>query len=256
MIDLHCHILSGVDDGPSSIKDSIEMARVAVSEGINTIVATPHYSHPSFQKNEAPLVHQKVTDLNEELIRHNIPLEILPGHELRIHGDLIEELQDGTALSLANLGTYLFIEFPSNHVPSYATTLFYQLQVEGYQPVIVHPERNSKLIESPNILYEFVKSGILTQVTSSSITGHFGKKIQKFSKQLIEHQLTHFVSSDAHNVNSRSFRMKSAYSIIEEEFGYEQTNILKGNSEQVINNEAVIIEEAIPFKRKKLLGIF
>ncbi|GAF65031.1 UTP--glucose-1-phosphate uridylyltransferase [Bacillus sp. TS-2] len=256
MIDLHCHILANIDDGPKTIENSLEMAKVAASEGIHTIVATPHYSHPSFSKNEAKIIHEKVEELNQILIEQHIPLKILPGHELRIHGDLLEELQNGEALSVANLGTYLFIEFPSNHIPSYAKTLFYQLQVEGYQPVIVHPERNSKLIESPNIIYEFVKSGVLTQVTSSSITGHFGKKIQKFSLQLIEHQLTHFVSSDAHNIESRTFRMKDAYKVIEKEFDLEQVELLKENAEQVINNGAVTIEEAIPFKRKKLLGIF
>ncbi|KMK78299.1 tyrosine-protein phosphatase [Alkalihalobacillus pseudalcaliphilus] len=256
MIDTHCHILPGVDDGPKTLDDSLEMAREAVAEGITSIIATPHYSHPSFRKNEAALIRDKVTELNRALSEADIPLTIYPGHELRIHGELVGELQEGIALSMADLGTYVFIEFSSNHVPRYAKTLFYQLQVAGYYPIIVHPERNSEIVQNSSLLYEFVNSGVYTQITSSSLTGDNGKNIQKFTKQLIEHNLTHMIASDAHNVTTRPFRMKKAYEVLQSEFGSEIVSQYKENAERILNNKALIVDHPSPIRKKKLFGIF
>ncbi|KGA96276.1 tyrosine protein phosphatase [Alkalihalobacillus alcalophilus ATCC 27647 = CGMCC 1.3604] len=256
MIDLHCHILSELDDGPKTIEESLLMAEAAVKEGITSIVATPHYAHPSFSKNEAKRVKVKVKELNQELSVRNIPLIIYPGHELRIHGELVEELTNDTALTMAGLGTYVFIEFSSNHVPRYAASLFYQLQVAGYYPVIVHPERNSELVQNPTLIYDFVKSGVYTQITASSLTGDNGKNIKKFTEQLIESNLTHFLASDAHNTTTRPFRMKEAYEEMKQEFGRATVELFQENAERLLENRALIVDDPEPIRRKKILGIF
>ncbi|WP_026672869.1 tyrosine-protein phosphatase [Alkalihalobacterium bogoriense] len=255
MIDIHCHILPGLDDGPKTVDESIMMAKQAVEEGITTIIATPHHHHPSFD-NPGQTVLSAVEALNDRLIEDGINLKVLPGQEVRITGGIIEDIDSSDIITLANHGTYLFVEFPSNHVPRFAASLFYQLQVKGIIPIIVHPERNKELMEKPEVLYEFVKNGALTQVTSSSITGHFGKKIKQYSEQIIEANLTHFVASDAHNIDARTFRLASAYLQVETKFGTGTVYQFQENAALLAENKHVAVEQPEMIKRRKILGIF
>lgn len=254
MIDIHCHILPAVDDGPVNVDESILMAREAVKEGIKTIVATPHHKNNTYINTKEQVL-ESVALLNQTLKKEEIPLNILPGQESRIFGEILEDYKNGDVLTINNT-RYLFVEFPSSTVPRYADRLFFELQNEGIIPIIVHPERNKDLIENPIKLYQLVKNGALTQVTAASITGFFGKKIKKFSYQLLECNLTHFVSSDAHNIHNRSFKLAYAYSIIEKEFGLEYMHMLMDNSKFMVNDEIIEKELPIQIKRKRLLGIF
>ncbi|UOE93877.1 CpsB/CapC family capsule biosynthesis tyrosine phosphatase [Alkalihalobacillus sp. LMS39] len=255
MIDIHCHILPGLDDGPKTEDESIMMVKKAAEEGITTIIATPHHHHPSFE-NPGDRVLDAVEKLNKRIKAEQININILPGQEVRITGGMAEDIDSGEVITLANGGTYLFIEFPSNHVPRFASSLIYQLQVKGIIPIIVHPERNKELMEKPELLYEFVKNGVLTQVTSSSITGHFGKKIKQFSEQIIEANLTHFVASDAHNIETRTFRLASAYAQIETKFGTGTVYQFQENAILLAENKHVAVEQPDRIKRRKILGIF
>jgi protein-tyrosine phosphatase len=255
MIDIHSHILSGIDDGAQTIDDAIAMARDAVKEGITTIIATPHHKNGRYENPKQSII-ASVKQLNEIIKQHDIPLTVLPGQEVRIHGDLLESYEKGELLPLAGDSRYLFIEFPSNHVPRYADRLLFDLQLKGLIPIIVHPERNAEIMENPDRLYEFVKKGILTQLTASSVSGHFGKSIKKFSLQLIEANLAHFIASDAHNTTSRPFRMREAYDVIDQEFGINAVYFFQENAELLIRGQAVYREEPERIKRKKFLGLF
>ncbi|MEI2463269.1 tyrosine-protein phosphatase [Niallia taxi] len=254
MIDIHCHILPGVDDGPESIEASLMMAREAVKEGIKTIIATPHHRNNSYENKKSEIL-AEVSKLNSILLKENIPLEILPGQENRIYGEIIKDYKNGEILTLSNTN-YLFIEFPSSTVPRYSERLLYEIQIEGLTPVIVHPERNKELLENPNLLYSLVNNGALTQVTAGSIAGYFGKKIQRFSKQLIEHNLTHFVASDAHNTNNRSFKLIEAFEEIEKDFGGDYSYLFTENSELLLGNKTIFRQLPEQIKKKKFLGIF
>ncbi|KAA9013830.1 tyrosine-protein phosphatase [Niallia endozanthoxylica] len=255
MIDIHCHILPGVDDGAQTIEDSIIMAKEAVQEGIRTIIATPHHQNHQYI-NEKHSILEKVSDLNEQLVKAEVPLKILPGQENRLYGEILEDyLAGGKILPLAE-SSYLFIEFPSGHVPRYAERLLFEIQTEGLIPIIVHPERNQELIENPDMLYKFVKNGALTQVTAGSVCGYFGKKIKKFSHQLIEANLTHFIASDAHNVTSRGFKMAEAFAEVEKSYGNDMVYMLKENAELLVKNQRVNKEIPEKVVRKKFLGIF
>ncbi|RMA94446.1 tyrosine-protein phosphatase [Priestia megaterium] len=255
MIDLHCHILPGIDDGAKDIEDSIEMAKRASSQGIRTIVATPHHQNGKYT-NEKKDIEEKVSFLNKILIDKQIPVTILPGQESRIFGEMVEEYKNGKVLTLNNTHKYVFVEFPSSQVPRYTEQLLFNLQSEGLTPIIVHPERNSRIMEEPDILYNLVNKGALTQVTASSLTGHFGKKIQKFSNKLIECNLTHFVASDAHNVTNRGFLMDQAFDAVEQEFGIDMVYLFQENAEAVIEAKMCFKEPPEKIKRKKILGIF
>lgn len=254
MIDIHCHILPGIDDGAATIEDSLAMARAAVKEGITTIIATPHHKNNQFINPKSSIL-TKVNDLNTVLKQENIPLTILPGQEVRIYGEVLEDYYKEEILTL-NHTKYLFIEFPSSSVPRYAERLLYELQTEGIIPIIVHPERNKELQEKPELLYQFVKNGALTQVTASSVAGYFGKNVKKFSEQLIEHNLTHFLASDAHNINNRNFKIMDALNLVKENYGVDYVYFFKENAEFLVKGKNVIKEIPERIERKKFLGIF
>lgn len=254
MIDLHCHILPGVDDGAENEQAAIAMAREAVQQGITHIVATPHHRNRSYD-NPAELIKHRVQALNQLIDKENIPLTILPGQEPRVFGEMVEAYHSGELLTL-NESQYVFIEFPSNHVPRYSKQLIYDLRVEGLNPIIVHPERNSEIVKDPNILYEFVQNGALSQLTATSLVGDFGKKIKKFSLDCIEHSLSHFIASDAHNTTTRPFSLREAYDTIENEFGMNVRFLFQENAQFVIEDKLVDVMPPEPIKAKKFLGIF
>lgn len=255
MIDLHCHILPCVDDGAKDLNESIEMAKVAAEEGITKIIATPHYKKKEYENPKEKIL-QNVESLNRELSQHNIPITILPGQEPRIDGDILDDLTKGEIVTLANGGRYLFIELPSGHVPRYTEQLLFDIQLNGITPVIVHPERNAELLENPDILYKLVRNGACTQVTASSVTGHFGKKIKKFSKQLVECNLTHFLASDAHNQSTRPFRMREAYAELIKDYGVGVEYFFKENAELLVEGKTIIKDTPERIKQKKLFGLF
>lgn len=255
MIDIHCHILSGIDDGAKDLNDSLALAKAAVIEGIHTIIATPHHKNGSYE-NPKPFILEKVEELNQLLQSENIPLTILPGQEPRIFGELLEDYRNGEILTLANGGQYVFVELPSGHVPRYTEQLLFDIQMSGLTPIIVHPERNQEMIENPDLLYQLVKRGALTQITASSTAGYFGKKIKKFSLQLIEANLTHFIASDAHNLENRSFKMVEAFAEIEKKYGNDMVYLFTENAELLVEGKAVYKEPPIRTKSKKFLGIF
>lgn len=255
MIDLHCHILPSIDDGAGALTDSLAMAQKAATEGIHTIVATPHHQNGKYINERAEILHQ-VKQLNEALQEHDIPLTVLPGQEVRLYGDLLADYEAGKILTLNETNKYILIEFPSNHVPRYAEQMLYELRVKGMIPIIVHPERNAELIERPDKLYNLVNKGALTQVTAGSLLGNFGKKIKKFSMQLVEHNLTHMIASDAHNTTTRAFHLQAGYDVIENEFGANTLIDFKENPYLLISGKTIYKEDPQQIRRKKIFGIF
>ncbi|NMD70163.1 tyrosine protein phosphatase [Bacillus sp. DNRA2] len=254
MIDVHCHILPNVDDGAENIQASMAMAREAVRQGITTIIATPHHKNNQYE-NPKPQILTKVTELNQALANEKIPLTVLPGQEIRISGEVLEDYQNQEILSLAH-SNYFLIELPTGHVPRYTEKLLYDLQMEGLVPIIAHPERNQELVQSPDLLYQFVKKGALTQITAASVCGAFGKKIKQFSLQLIEANLTHFVASDAHNLVNRTFMMQQAYQQIESKYGIDAVYMFRENAELLVDGERVFKEMPERIKKKKIFGLF
>lgn len=254
MIDLHCHILPGIDDGAKTLEDTLKMLRSAVEEGIVVITASPHHN-PQYN-NEREGILNKVSEVAQLIERENLPIQVLPGQEVRIYGEVLKDYAAGKLVTSADNTKYMLIEFPSNHVPGYAKQLFYQMILQGLQPILVHPERNAGIIEHPELLYGFVEQGVLSQVTASSVTGHFGKKIQKLTFQMMENNLTHFIASDAHNVTSRAFKMKQAFEIVEKRYGESLARYYKNNAEAVLSNEEIYPEPPNQVRNKKFLGLF
>ncbi|MCA9404225.1 MAG: tyrosine protein phosphatase, partial [Candidatus Omnitrophica bacterium] len=166
MIDIHCHILPDIDDGPRTMEESLEMCRIAVADGITTIVATPHHNSPYVESLPADVVLKKVAELREELHRHTIPLEILPGQEIHITETIVEDILQGRSLTLNNAGKYALIEMPADSVPFYVRQVVERLKVNGITAIIAHPERNRQVQQDPQSLADLIAAGALGQITA------------------------------------------------------------------------------------------
>ncbi|MCO7177088.1 tyrosine-protein phosphatase [Sporolactobacillus kofuensis] len=255
MIDIHSHILPGIDDGAQDEQVSLAMARQAVAEGITQIVATPHHRNRHWD-NPKPEILARVEKLNQLLQDNQINLRVLPGQEPRIFGEMAEDETDQELVTVNNNKKYILVEFPTHHVPRYAQQLFFDLQVKGITPVIVHPERNEEILKQPAILFDFVTEGALSQVTAASLIGKNGRMAKKRCLQFIEHNLSQFVASDAHNVTTRPFYMHEAFLELKKQFGQDLANLFRENAELLINGELIDREEPIEIKEKKFFGIF
>ncbi|MBU8757234.1 tyrosine protein phosphatase [Priestia megaterium] len=254
MIDIHSHILPGVDDGAPAMEDAVNMARLALDEGITKIIATPHHQNGMYFNKKQDIL-KRVKELNNVLQRENISLEVLPGQETRIYGSLLDDFEKGDILTL-NHTNYLFVELPSGHVPRYTEQLLFEMQLKGLTPIIVHPERNAEVVKNPEKILKLVKKGALIQLTAGSLTGHFGKRIQKFSIQLIEANCTHFIASDVHNTSTRSFHIRESISKVHKEFGSEAVYYFQENAELLVQGQSIYKQEPSEIKCKKFLGIF
>lgn len=230
------------------------MARTAVEAGITHLFATPHHLNEKYVNIKSKIIDRAVR-LNDGFQLENIPLTIHLGQEVRIHRDIFTSIEKEEILTLDDNGTFLLLELPSGRVPTYTQEVIYELLLKGITPIIVHPERNKELIENPKLLFELVQEGALTQLTSGSIIGNFGKSIQSFSKKIIEHNLTHFIATDAHNIGSRGFTLQQAYETITKTYGIQRTFYFKENAEQLLKDQSIAAEKPLPFK-KRILGIF
>jgi len=209
MIDTHCHILPGLDDGPPDEGHALEMARVAVADGITGIVATPH-DIPGLYPFDGDKVNEALSRLKKGLEREGISLPLYPGCELALAPDL-ERRHAGKGLpTMAGKGRHLLLELPLEEIPPYTEDVFYRLQLRGLIPVIAHPERNLAVLQQPAWLREILERGILIQLSAPSITGLFGKKVQNLAEELACRGWVHFVASDAHSAGKRGPRLQPA----------------------------------------------
>lgn len=250
LIDLHCHILPGVDDGAQTMEDSIKMAKKAVSQGITHLMCTPHHNNGKYS-NPANQIIAKVDELQGILDQNDIPLTLLEGQEVRITGSLIEDIRNQEILFTDIENTYLLIEFPSGDVPEYSEQLFFELMSHGHVPVIVHPERNSVFREDPNRLIPFLQMGALTQLTAPSIVGTFRKDIQKTAKLMLKHNMLYMVASDAHNLRHRTFLMKEAYQEIYKIGGARMVEEMQQMAKDLVNGDKVFCPEFYAIKESR-----
>lgn len=258
MIDIHNHILPGIDDGAKDLEMSIEMANAAVQEGITHILATPHHRNPEYVNKKAD-VEEAVGRLQVELDRRGIDLVIFPSQEIRLHGELLQHIDEQEILFTDLDEHYLLIEFPSHEVPHYAEQVFFDLLSRNIRPIIVHPERNQKIIERPDILKRFVDMGCYAQLTAASYLGEFGSDVEATSRTLIEANLVHMLASDAHRPSGpRGFNMESAFNKMKEEYGPSIVFDFKANAKSLVNGDALISHFTFekPKKRKKFFGLF
>ena len=202
MIDIHCHILPSVDDGPSSLEESLAMARRAVEDGINTIVATPHTLNGVYM-NPAKEVTARVSAFQDVLSENQIDLKVYPGADVHICPNLFTRIENGDAGTINDAKKYILLELPSQTIPEGIKNEIFSLTLNGITPIISHPERNAIIQHDPLILYELLTMGALSQVTAMSLTGDLGKFARKSAERLLSNRLAHIIASDAHSSDGR-----------------------------------------------------
>lgn len=254
MIDLHCHILPGVDDGAASLQESLSMAEQAIAQGITHLLCTPHHNNGRYENNKKSII-EAVHHLQNALDERNLPLTLLEGQEVRVTGELITAIEKDHLLFTDITDTYLLLEFPTQDVPAFSESLFFELRTLGKVPVIVHPERNAIFREDPNRLIPFLEMGCLAQLTAPSIVGIFGKQIQKTAHEMVTHNLVQMVASDAHGISKRRFYLKEAYEIIEQEWGKEKVLQMQQVARDLVNGDDVTYPSYTEVKKKKF-GLF
>jgi protein-tyrosine phosphatase len=235
MIDIHTHILPGLDDGAANWDETLNMARAAVAEGITTIIATPHHANGRYI-NTANEVEEHTMRVNERLKAAGVPVAIMPGQEIRVHDDLLEAWDRRELLPLAG-SSYVLIEMPSSRIPRAMSELIHELLVMQLKPIIAHPERNAEIVEHPERLADLIREGAFAQVTTHSLLGGFGKRIKQSAWSLCSSGLIHIVSSDAHHLERRGFRLREAYDAIHERMGAEWVSYFLSNSQCVTGNK-------------------
>jgi protein-tyrosine phosphatase len=200
VIDLHCHVLPGLDDGPATIEGSLGLARAAAAAGIRTILATPHVS--ARYRNEPATIARLVEQLNGRLAKEGIDVEIRRGAE--IAASSVAQLSAGELAELRlGDGPWLLIEPSFTHSAGGLEDLVLDLQREGNRIVIAHPERCTAFHRDPLLLESLVHAGALTSVTAGALVGRFGDHVRRFALKLAEQGLIHNVASDAHNQQRR-----------------------------------------------------
>ncbi|HKI04890.1 MAG TPA: CpsB/CapC family capsule biosynthesis tyrosine phosphatase [Thermoanaerobaculia bacterium] len=214
MIDLHCHILPGVDDGPQSLEESVAMCRLAAADGCTAMVATPHQRRGEWWNADR----ERLAALAGELQERVAPgFRVLLGGEVHVDSELlseVEKLPDGGGILPLAGSRYLLIEFGSSGTPTEGIHLVHELVVAGWRPIIAHPEFIPWLSPEPELVARLAALGAMTQVTAMSVTGDFGRRAQTEALALLDAGLVHFVASDSHGVRRRPPGLRRARYLI------------------------------------------
>ncbi|HIJ57209.1 MAG TPA: protein-tyrosine phosphatase [Deltaproteobacteria bacterium] len=251
MIDIHCHILPGLDDGPLDIAESISMAKQAVADGIHTLVATPHtlndkYLNPHSRINKA--IEQFQSVLSEE----QLGLKICPGSDVHVCSGLTEKVMEGEVYTINNRMHHLLVEFPVHAIPEGSRDELFKLRLNGITPIITHPERNLIFQYNMDVLHDLINMGCLIQVTAMSITGDFGREAMESVHKMLQLRLAHIIASDAHSSDRRppilSHAVEVAATILQNES--EAMAMVSDRPQAVIDGEDVVVPEALKPKKR------
>ena len=218
MIDLHSHIIPGIDDGAGSWEEAIAMCRMAWEDGTKTLAATPHVFNGVYQS-EGALVTGQIAILEEKLEVEGIGLTLVQGAEVYSVPDLPLILHEEPKFTFNEGKRYFLLEFPHTTVPPHADQLIFQLQICHFVPIIAHPERNLYFQRNPESLERLLDQGAFSQVTAMSFTGGFGERARECAYELLRRNMVHAVASDAHNMKSRPPLLSQARKAVREYAG-------------------------------------
>ncbi len=233
VVDIHCHLLPGMDDGARSWEESLKMARIASESGINTVVATPHWIQGTVWEPNPDVVRKKVSELNKLLRKNSIPLSVFPGMEIGISENVVELVSSGRVLTLAE-GRYVLVEVPFFSLPVGIEEIVYRLVDRGFFPILAHPERSRDIQKNPKRICDLVDNGALIQITAGSLCGCFGDKAKQCALELIELDAVHIVASDAHSSDKRPPILSKAMEMVKRIKGREYTNRLLLNASRCL----------------------
>src|SRR5215212_2809950 len=244
MIDLHSHLLPAVDDGAPDLATALDMACMAVDDGITCMACTPHML-PGVYDNDAADIRHRVSMLNQQLIENDINLSLVVGSDAHIRPDFISCLREGTILTLHD-SRYVLVEPPHSVLPRSLDNFLFNILTAGYVPILTHPERLAWIASNYAMIENIVRSGVWLQVTAGSLCGNFGKAARYWAQRLLADGLVHILASDAHNLDSRAPHLARARELAEIEVGAsEADNLVFGRPRQILENLPVAATAAL-----------
>ncbi len=249
MIDIHNHIIFKFDDGPKSLEESLEMLKIAADQGITDVFATSHFTEIVDVEVER-IYFERLDILRSEVEKNNLKMRLFSGSEIFFHHFIHDTVKKTRVATLCDQNKYILMEFPLYLLPTGAEDALYRLTMDGYLPIIAHPERYSALHNHPQKILNFIKYGGLLQVNAGSILGDFGRTAKKISMWLLENKFVHFIGSDAHSPDGRTFKLKKAALELEEYLDKDYIqDLVQNNPQKIIDNidmETVELPEVAP----------
>lgn len=237
MIDIHCHLLPGVDDGPDTLDDALHMAEMAIADGITHVVATPHANHTF------PFAPELVRQRRDELqARTGDRLRVLTGCDFHLSYENLQRVRANPEAYTINQKTYLLVELANFSLPPWIDDTLHELALLGLRPILTHPERSRLLRGDPKRLEGWLERGCYAQVTAASLLGGFGEAARHWALAWLEQNRVHFVASDAHNTSSRPLQLGRAYAFVAERRGPEVARALFRD-----NPQAALEGASLPF---------
>ena len=227
MIDLHCHLLPGIDDGPDTLAQALELCEIAVQEGTTHAVCTPHI-HPGRWHNTRQTIEQHCNSLQCELDRQAIPLRLGFAGEVRLTDQIMAQIENNEIPFYGKVDGYniMLLEFPHGHIIPGSDKLVQWLLNRKIRPLIAHPERNKQVMKDSEQIQPFIDAGCWLQVTAGSIVGDFGNQAMATAHQLLNDEAVTVIASDGHNNTARQPSLKQARDCIEQHYGAERAHCL------------------------------
>jgi len=224
MIDIHHHLLWGLDDGATSVEVSVEMARIAVADGITHVICSPHANGQYTY--DPQVIAEKISELRRRLDNEKIALKLGHGCDFHMSYENIQEARSDPSRFSINGHGYLLVEVPDYGLPRGLTEIFYQLQLAGLTPILTHPERNPTLQNDRSRVTEWLQRGVLIQVTAGSVLGRMGRHAERMAHELLAKRWVHFLATDAHNTTSRVPKMREAFELVATKYGSDYAHLL------------------------------
>ncbi|NIM17550.1 MAG: hypothetical protein GTO45_36515 [Candidatus Aminicenantes bacterium] len=255
LIDLHAHIVPGVDDGAKSYAESLKMLQIAESDGIGTIVAAPHVFSAHNRIKDIEKIIARTREFLERLNRCPLNLQVLQGAEVFFTTDVMAYLKQYGEFLALNSGSYFLLEFPFEFIFPGTWDFIFNILTEGWIPIIVHPERNKVIQRNPGILYDWVKTGAMIQLNAGSLKGTFGEEARATSFHLLHHNLVHVIASDAHSPDLRAPELSFVQEALENQ-GIEIAHLLLYSIPRLILDDKAISDIGEPRDPRKKRKIF
>ncbi|MEM1154589.1 MAG: CpsB/CapC family capsule biosynthesis tyrosine phosphatase [Pseudomonadota bacterium] len=227
MIDLHCHLLPGLDDGPQTHAETLQLCRIAIVDGITHAIVTPHI-HPGRWPNTKSGIALECRKLQRALNKRNLPLKLGFAAEVRLSDDLIAQIDREEIPFYGKVDGYwvMLLEFPHGHIIPGSERLVRWLLRNKVRPLIAHPERNKQVMRRVQEIYPYVEAGCWLQLTGGSILGSFGERAREVAHQLLDDNLVAVVASDGHNSGPRKPQLSDAFDYVCEHYGDARADML------------------------------
>lgn len=247
-VDIHCHCLPGLDDGPKNMNESLALCKALVDDGITVVIATPHQLGQFDGCNEPAIVRQSAAELNHELENNNINLTVMPGGDVRIDERISSLIETDKIQTLADSGKYILLELPTRIFID-IEPLIIELADKGIHAVVSHPERHFVLCRQYDVLPKWLSRSAHLQITAGSLTGDFGPEAQKAAWDFLRMGMVSFVATDAHNLRGRKPKMKIAHKEICEKLSSEIAHMVCiENPIRLLEGRQII---SVPLHRKQ-----